>query len=126
MSKRSLSAMILAYLVPGAGHFYLGYRARAIAFFSIVTLLFLIGIGIDGTLYTLQESGGSLLKILASFGTMGSGVLYFVARALGPHGDVRSITFEYGTTFMLTAGLMNLLLVLDCFDLAEGRKGAEE
>lgn len=126
MSKRSLSAMVLAYLVPGAGHFYLGYRARGLVFFTIVTLLFMIGISIDGSLYTLQESGGSLLKILASFGSMGAGLLYFVARALGPHGDVRSITFEYGTTFTLTAGLMNLLLVLDCFDLAEGRKRAQE
>ena len=126
MSKRSLSAMVLAYLVPGAGHFHLGYRARGLVFFTIVTLLFMIGISIDGSLYTLQESGGSLLKILASFGSMGAGLLYFAARALGPHGDVRSITFEYGTTFMLTAGLMNLLLVLDCFDLAKGRKGAQE
>jgi hypothetical protein len=126
MSKRSLAAMVLTYLVPGAGHFYLGYRARAMAFFTIVTLLFTIGISLDGSLYTLQESGGSLLKILASFGSMGAGLLYFVARALGSHGDVRSITFEYGTTFTLTAGLMNLLLVLDCFDLAEGRKGVEE
>ena len=126
MSKRSLSAMVLAYLVPGAGHFYLGYRARGLVFFTIVTLLFMIGISIDGSLYALQESGGSLLKILASFGSMGAGLLYFVARALGPHGDVRSITFEYGTTFTLTAGLMNLLLVLDCFDLAEGRKRARE
>ena len=122
MSKRSLSAMVLAYLVPGAGHFYLGYRARGLVFFTIVTLLFMIGISIDGSLYTLQESGGSLLKILASFGSMGAGLLYFVARALGPHGDVRSITFEYGTTFTLTAGLMNLLLMLDCFDIASGRK----
>jgi hypothetical protein len=126
MSKRSLTAMVLAYLVPGAGHFYLGYRARGLVFFTIVMLLFMIGMSIDGSLYTLQESGGSLLKIMASFGSMGAGLLYFVARALGRHGDVRSITFEYGTTFTLTAGLMNLLLVLDCFDLAEGRKGAEE
>ena len=45
-----------------------------------------------------------------------------VARSLGPHGDVTSITYEYGTTFTLTAGLMNLLLVLDVFDIAQGRK----
>ncbi len=114
--------MLLAFVVPGAGHFYLGYRARAAVFFLIVLVLFVIGLSIDGSLYTLQESGGGLLKILATFGSMGSGALYFIARAVGPHGDVRSITFEYGTTFTLTAGLMNLLLVLDCFDIGEGRK----
>ena len=122
MTKRSITAMILAFFVPGAGHFYLGYRARAAIFFVIVLVLFVIGLSIDGSLYTLQDSGGALLKILASFGSMGSGALYFIARALGPHGDVTSLTYEYGTTFTLTAGLMNLLLVLDCFDIGEGRK----
>ncbi len=122
MSKRSITAMLLAYVVPGAGHFYLGYRARAVVFFVIVLLMFVLGLSIDGSLYTLSDSGGALLKILASFGSMGAGALYFIAKAMGPHGDVTSITYEYGTTFMLTAGLMNLLLVLDCFDIAMGRK----
>jgi TM2 domain-containing membrane protein YozV len=122
VSKRSIVAMVLAYLVPGAGHFYLGYRARAVAFFLIIVALFVIGLSIDGNLYSLRESGRALLKVLASLGSMGAGVMYFVARALGTHGDVTSITYEYGTTFTLTAGLMNLLLVLDCFDISEGRK----
>jgi uncharacterized protein DUF6677 len=122
MNKRSITAMILAFVLPGAGHFYLGYRARAAIFFAIIVILFVIGLSIDGSLYTLGESGGALLKLLASFGSMGSGALYFIARAMGPHGDVTSMTYEYGTTFTLTAGLMNLLLVLDCFDIGEGRK----
>ncbi|HVS33183.1 MAG TPA: DUF6677 family protein [Thermoanaerobaculia bacterium] len=122
MNKRSIVAMVLAYLVPGAGHFYLGHRGRALAFFAIVVLMFVIGLSIDGNLYTLRESGRALLKVLASLGSMGAGILYFVARALGDHGDVTSLTYEYGTTFTLTAGLMNMLLVLDCFDIAEGRK----
>lgn len=122
MNKRSVLAMALAWLLPGAGHFYLGRRRRAAAFFAIVISMFVIGLAIDGNLYTLRESGRALLRILASLGTMGAGGIYFIARSLGPHGDVTSITYEYGTTFTLTAGLMNLLLVLDCFDIAEGRK----
>lgn len=124
MNRRAVIAMILAYLVPGAGHFYLGYRARATVFFLIVLLMFSIGLSIDGSLYTLIESlrTGALLRLLASFGSIGAGLIYFIAAALGMHGDVRSITYEYGTTFTLTAGLMNLLLVLDCFDIAGGRK----
>ena len=112
--------MILAFLIPGAGHFYLGRRARALAFFAIILLLFVIGLSIDGRLYTVQQ--GSLLSLLATAGSMGSGVLYFIARAMGPFGDITSITFEYGTAFVLTAGLMNLLLMLDAFDISEGRK----
>lgn len=122
MSKRSVIAMVLAYLVPGAGHFYLGKRAHAATFFGIVVFMFVIGLSIDGNLYTLKESGRALLRVLASFGSMGSGLMYFIARSMGPFGDVTSSTYEYGTTFTLTAGLMNLLLVLDCFDIAEGRK----
>ena len=112
--------MILAFLVPGAGHFFLGRRARAFAFFAIIVLLFVIGLAIDGRLYTVQQ--GSLLSLLATAGSMGAGVLYFIAWAKGPFGDITSITFEYGTAFTLTAGLMNLLLVLDTFDISEGRK----
>jgi hypothetical protein len=120
MNRRSIVAMVLAYLIPGAGHFYLGLRARAVAFFCVVLFLFVIGLSIDGRLYTLQQ--GNLLSFLATLGSMGAGVLYFIARATGPYGDVRSITFEYGTAFTLTAGLMNLLLVLDAYDIATGRK----
>ena len=120
MTKRTIAAMILAFLVPGAGHFYLGRRRRALAFFAIVLVLFVIGLSIDGRLYTVQQ--GSLLSVLATLGSMGAGALYFVARAMGPFGDVTSITFEYGTAFTLTAGLMNLLLILDAHDISEGRK----
>jgi len=69
------------------------------------------------------SSHGSLLKVLASFASMGVGVLYFIARRIGAPGDVISATFEYGSAFTLTAGLMNLLLVIDCYDIANGRKG---
>jgi len=122
MSRRTVIAVIVAWLIPGAGHFALGYRKRAVAFFSIIVLMFIIGLSIDGNLYTIRESGRALLKILASFGSMGAGLLYYIGRAMGPHGDVTSITYEYGTTFTLTAGLMNLLLMLDCFDIGQGRK----
>ncbi|MFZ2491998.1 MAG: DUF6677 family protein [Thermoanaerobaculia bacterium] len=122
MTSRAAASMVLALLVPGAGHFFLGRRARAVAFFLIVVFMFAIGLLIDGGIYTFAESRGSLLRILASLGSMGSGILYFIARAAGSLGNVTSLTFEYGTTFTLTAGLMNLLLVLDCFDISTGRK----
>jgi hypothetical protein len=120
MSKRTIVAMVLAFLVPGAGHFHLGRRARGVAFFGIIVALFAIGLSIDGRLYTIQQ--GSLLSLLATLGSMGAGLLYLIGRALGSSGDVTSITFEYGTAFTLTAGLMNLLLMLDVHDISEGRK----
>lgn len=114
--------MLAAFFVPGAGHVYLGHRGRGATFFVIVMTLFAIGVSIDGALYSPFNSGGSLLRLLAGLGSMGSGAVYFLAGAMGPHGDMTSITYEYGTAFTITAGLMNLLLVLDAFDLSEGRK----
>jgi TM2 domain-containing membrane protein YozV len=126
MNARAVVSMILAWAVPGAGHLYLGRRGRAIAFFIIVVFMFVVGVGIDGSLYTVATSRDSWLKVLASFASMGAGFLYFIARQVGSPGDVVSSTFEYGSTFTLTAGLMNLLLVLDCYDLVQGRKSNPE
>lgn len=122
MKTRSITAMVLAFLVPGGGHFYLGLRQRAIGFFCIIVLLFSVGLMIDGGVYSLRAAQGQLLIVLASLGSMGLGPIYFLAQAMGAAGDVTSATFEYGRTFTLTAGLMNLLLVLDVFDIAIGRK----
>ena len=119
---RAFVAMALAFVVPGAGHFFLGRRGRAMAFFAIVVCMFLIGISIEGGLYLLSETRGQALPQLASVASMGSGALYWLGNTLGPPGNIRVATYEYGRTFTLTAGLMNLLLVLDCFDIARGRK----
>lgn len=120
MNSRSIIAMVLAFLIPGAGHFYLGRRGRAAAFCLIVVIMFTAGLMLEGKIYTMR--GGSLLTMLATLGSMGSGILYFIARAVGAPGNIASITYEYGTAFTLTAGIMNLLLILDSFDIAEGRK----
>jgi len=120
MNRRTLAAIVLALLLPGAGHIYLGRRGRGIAYFCIVVFLFIVGLSVDGRLYTVQP--GNVLSFLATIGSMGAGLLYLFGRMIGPPGDITSLTFEYGTTFTLTAGLMNLLLVLDSFDIAEGRK----
>ncbi len=122
MKPRTITAIVLAYLVPGAGHLYLGRRGRAAAFFAIVVLMFVIGIAIDGELYTFSRASGSLLRVLAALGTAGGGIMYFAALFAGVQGNITSITYEHGTAFAITAGLMNLLLMLDVFDIAEGRK----
>jgi TM2 domain-containing membrane protein YozV len=122
MTTRAVVSMLLAWAIPGSGHLYLGRRGRGLAFFAIVVLMFVVGLFIDGSLYTIASSRGSLLRMLASYASMGSGFLYFLAGRIGAAGDAVSNTFEYGSTFVLTAGLMNLLLVLDCYDIALGRK----
>jgi hypothetical protein len=120
MKRRTVGAMVLAFLVPGAGHFFLGRRRRGAAFFAIVAAMFVIGLAIEGKVYGFES--GRLLNNLATLGSMGAGVLYLAGRSMGQVGNVVSATYEHGTAFVLTAGVMNLLLVLDAFDIAEERK----
>lgn len=122
MSVRTAAAMLLALAVPGAGHFFLGRRGRALGFLLVVGAMFAIGLAIDGGLYQLRFEGLPLLRLVAALGSMGSGLLYAFAYWMGVEGQLTSQTYEYGRTFILTAGLMNLLLVLDCFDIASGRR----
>lgn len=115
-------AMALAWAVPGLGHFYLGRRRTAAAFAAIVTATFLLGLSFQGRLYTIEP--GQPLTILATFAVYGAGLLNIAARILSesPGGTILSPTYEYGCAYLLTAGLMNLLLILDAHDIAAGRK----
>ncbi len=120
MSKRALAAMALALLLPGAGHVWLGRRARGVAFFLIVTTMLGVGLLVGGKVHAFER--GRLLNNVATLGSMGSGLLYLVGRRISGEGQLLAGTFEHGTAFALSAGLMNLLLVLDAGDIAEGRK----
>jgi hypothetical protein len=108
--------------VPGLGHFWLGRRKTAAAFALLVAATFLAGLSFQGRLYSVES--GQPLTILATFAVYGSGILNLVARALSdnPGGTILATTYEYGCAYLLTAGLMNLLLVLDAWDIATGRK----
>jgi hypothetical protein len=119
---RPIVAAALAWLFPGLGHFYLGRRRRALLFAAIVTITFLLGVSFEGRLYSVERS--QPLTILATFAVYGAGLLNIGARlfADNPGGAVLSVTYEYGCAYLLTAGLMNLLLMLDCWDIAVGRK----
>ena len=112
----------LAWLIPGLGHFWLGRRSTGVAFAALVAATFLAGLSFQGRLYAVEA--GQPLTILATFAVYGSGVLNLAARALSenPGGTILATTYEYGCAYLLTAGLMNLLLLLDAWDIAKGRK----
>jgi hypothetical protein len=115
-------AVVLAWLFPGLGHAYLGRRRTALVYAAVVTVAFVLGISFQGRLYTIES--GQPLSILATFAVAGAGILNIGARLLSdnPGGAVLSVTYEYGCAYLLTAGLMNLLLMLDAWDIAVGRK----
>ena len=113
--------MGLAWLVPGLGHLLLGRRTRAAVFFAVVVIGFIVGLVLDGEL--ILPHAGDPLSYLAAIASIGNGMLFFVAHSVGlGQGVVTSPSYEYGNTFLLTAGMMNLLLVLDVHDIGTGKK----
>ena len=114
-------AVVLAWLMPGAGHAYLKRWPRAAAFLVLVLAALGIGFHLEGRLpWTFS---GSPLSVLATLGCLGSGIPpIFLRLVLGYEGAVEAPGYEYGSAFILTAGLMNLLLMLDAWDISAGRK----
>lgn len=111
----------LALFWPGLGHLFLGRKVRAALFFVLIGVAIAVGCWLEGNLYS--PIPGRPLSRLATLGAMGMGSPYFLLRfVFGYAGDIRAASFDYGTAFLLSAGLMNLLLVLDAWDIASGRK----
>lgn len=108
-----------AWAVPGLGHLLLGRWVRALLFAALVLGSVAIGCALDGPLYFFEDGFIGLLLTLAS---MGLGVPYFAILLSAYVGDAVSLGFEYGKAFVVTGGLMNLLVMLDAFDVACGRK----
>ena len=114
-------AALLALIFPGLGHLYLGRRGRAAIFCLCVLAAVAIGVALNGNLYVPVH--GHPLTYLATVGCMGMGIPYFVLEyPMHYLGDITAPGYDYGTAFLLGAGLMNLLLVLDAWDIASGRK----
>jgi len=121
-ASKAWLAVLLAWIFPGLGHAYLGRRKTALVFAAVVTVTFLLGLSFEGTLATVEA--GQPLSILATFALYGAGILNVAARLISdnPAGSVLAVTHEYGNAYLFTAGLMNLLLMLDAYDIAVGRK----
>ena len=110
-----------AWLVPGAGHLWLGRRQKGIIFLGMIPLMFVIGLLLNGAIFPFQVA--EPLAGLAAIAEFGTGVPWFAARAFGAgDGVVTSATWEYGNTFMIVAGLLNFLIILDAYDIGVGRK----
>ena len=110
-----------AWALPGAGHLWLGRTQKGVTFLVALTLMFAFGLWLEGRLFPFELS--QPLVALAAFADLGIGIPYFIAKALGAGGgDVVRITYEYGNAFIIVAGLLNMLVVLDAFDVAQGRK----
>ena len=112
---------VLAWAVPGAAHLWLGRRQKGVVFFVALVSMFVIGLLLQGQIFPFELSDP--LVALAAVADFGMGVPWIVARAMGTGGgQVTAVTWEYGNTFLIVAGLLNSLVILDAYDIAMGRK----
>ena len=112
---------LAAWAIPGAGHLLLGRMQKGVTFLVALSLMFVIGLQIDGRLFPFDLS--EPIVALAALAHVGIGAPYLIASAMGlGNGDVRAVTYEYGNAFLIVAGLLNLLVVIDAYDTAVGRK----
>lgn len=110
-----------AWAVPGAGHLWLGRTQKGVTLMVALIGMFAFGVWLEGPLPPFDLS--QPLVALSAVADLGNGLPYFLAKAAGVGaGNVVAITYEYGNSFMIVAGLLNMLAVLDAFDIAQGRK----
>jgi TM2 domain-containing membrane protein YozV len=112
--------LIAGWLVPGAGHFLLRKWGRGALLAASIVGMFSIGIAMQGELYS---GAKDILEMLGMAGDLGNGLLYLISRAAGLGADQVTITTgDYGTRFIVVAGLLNVIAAVDAHNLRTGRK----
>ena len=122
MERGALALLcIAAWAVPGAGHLWLRRTQKGVVFLVVLPLMFATGLWLEGRIFPLEPS--QPLVMLASIADLGIGIAYLIARVAGyGAGRVVAVTYEYGNSFLIVAGLLNFLVILDVYDIALGRK----
>jgi hypothetical protein len=120
-SMMSVVAPALGWLIPGAGHMIQKRWIRGGLLFVSIMTLFLLGLAMQGRIY--KANGGDILDMLGFVGDVGSGALYIVTMAMDwGQGAIAFATADYGTKFMIVAGLLNFISVADAYHIAIGKK----
>jgi hypothetical protein len=112
---------VAGWLVPGLGHALMKMWGRAATCFLTVGILVILGAGMRGNLFS--SRGNDAFDALGYLADLGTGTFYLVARSLETNGaDVSHAGGDYGTRFLATAGVLNLLAALHAYEAARGRK----
>jgi hypothetical protein len=120
-----LPVVLVAWLIPGGGHFLLKKNFRGLMIAACVVITFFFGLMMRG--YLFQPLRADLLTTLiytgGFAGDMATGVLYFMTRWFGYNQpDVAGHVIDYGTKFLVAAGLLNILAMVDAYEIAARRK----
>jgi hypothetical protein len=117
----ALLTTVVAWLVPGAGHLIQKRWIRGFVLMACVITMFTLGLAMDGKIY--KPNTGDLLEMLAFVSDLGAGGLYILGRMMD-WGNVAIVnaTADYGKTFIVVAGLLNVMCVVDAYHIAIGKK----
>jgi len=114
-------APLAGWVLPGLGHIIQGRYIRGILLMLAVFVMFFTGLGMQGKVYSFNT--GDLLDILGFVGDIGTGALYFLARAMDwGIGNIHRAVADYGTKFIVVAGLLNVIAAVDAYHIAIGKK----
>ena len=120
-STMSVVAPAVAWLIPGAGHLIQKRWIRGFLLMASVSTMFVLGLLMQGRIY--KPNGGDILDILGFVGDIGAGGFYIVSSALGlGQTVVAHATADYGTKYMIVAGLLNFISIADAYHIAIGKK----
>lgn len=111
---------IAGWLMPGLGHYLQGRKVRAAIFFTVIIVMFAFGLAMKGEFYS--AGSASYLEVLGYFGQLCVGLAMPIVRFFGYAGDPYFISSDFGTAYLVTAGMLNVLTVIDAYDIAVGRK----
>jgi len=121
VSLMAVVAPAVGWLIPGAGHLIQRRWIRGVLLFVSIVTLFLLGLAMQGRIY--KANGGDILDILGFVGNVGAGGLYIVTLAMDwGQGAIAFATADYGTKFMIVAGLLNFISIADAYHIAIGKK----
>jgi hypothetical protein len=121
VSMMAVVAPAVGWLIPGAGHMIQKRWIRGLLLFVSIATLFVLGLAMQGRIY--KANGGEILDILGFIGDIGAGGLYIVTVAMDwGQGAIAFATADYGTKFMIVAGLLNFIAVADAYHIAIGKK----
>jgi hypothetical protein len=117
----SVLAPAIGWLIPGAGHMIQKRWIRGALLFISIASLFLLGLAMQGRIY--KANGGDILEILGFVGDVGAGAFYIITLAQDwGQGAIAFATADFGTKFMIVAGLLNFIAVADAYHIAIGKK----
>lgn len=114
-------APLVGWIIPGAGHLIQKKWIRGLLLMASVAAMFVLGIQMEGKVF--GANAGDILDILGFVGDLCSGGLYFISRILGwGHGAISIASADYGTKFVIVAGLLNIISAIDAHHIAIGKK----